>query len=68
METQEQEFQGLYSKFLEWHQSQVGQTDGFSYEQSFIEFCRTFNKELLKIATKAEEAESKKKSSPPLGN
>lgn len=66
METQEKEFQGLYNKFLEWQASQIGQTDGFTYEQSFIEFCRSFNKELLLIATKADEDAPKKKSSPPL--
>jgi hypothetical protein len=67
METQEQEFQALYSKFLDWQKSQEGQTDGFEYEHSFIEFCHNFNKELLLLATKPTAEESKKKSSPHLG-
>jgi hypothetical protein len=66
METQEKEFQALYSKFLEWQASQATQTDGFEYERSFIEFCRLFNKELLLIASKPLADEPKKKSSPPL--
>jgi hypothetical protein len=67
METQKKEFQALYTKFLDWQQSQEGQTDGFEYEYSFIEFCRNFNKELLLLATKPIEEEPKKKSSPHLG-
>jgi hypothetical protein len=66
METQEKEFQVLYNKFLGWQQSQEGQTDGITYEQSFIEFCHSFNKELLLIATKPAEDAPKKKLSPPL--
>ncbi len=61
MDTQEKEFQDLYSQFLAWQKSQATQTDGFEYERSFLEFCRSFNHSLLSIATKPVAEEQKKK-------
>lgn len=54
------EFEALYAKYLTWKTSQEGQTDGYEYERSFVEFCKEFNKGLFELSVDDASAEKKR--------
>jgi hypothetical protein len=66
MENEESAFKVVFAKYLAWKESQQGQTDGYVYEKSFVEFAQQFNKELfqLSVQSKVDKEASKKKSKP----
>ena len=61
MQTQEEEFRLIYNQFLAWKASQKGQKDGYEYERSFVELCKSMNKELFSLATPVIDKLPKKK-------
>jgi hypothetical protein len=63
---EEAEFKALYEQFVNWKQSQQGQSDGYAYEESFAVFCQQLNKQLLELATSGDKQTAKKKSTPDL--
>lgn len=64
MGKEEQQFRALYEKYLVWKASQQHQTDGYSYEKSFVEFAQGFTKELFELSLASEQASGKKKFKP----
>jgi hypothetical protein len=61
MRNREEEFKVLYQKYLNWQESQEGQTNGYEYEKSFDQFIIEFGKELFQLSTNNLEEETKKK-------
>lgn len=59
--TEKAHFEALYNKYLAWKTSQLTQTDGYSYEKSFVTFCEEFNKELFELSVSVPDADGKKK-------
>ena len=55
MENEESQFRALFAKYLSWKASQQQQTDGYAYEQSFVEFAQGFTKELFELSVEPEE-------------
>jgi hypothetical protein len=56
MENEESQFRALFAKYLAWKASQQQQTDGYAYEQSFVEFAQGFTKELFELSVQPPEA------------
>jgi len=65
METEEAQFKALFAQYVAWKESQQGQTDGYVYEKSFVEFAQQFNKSLLALSLQSKDVKgvSRKKKS-----
>jgi hypothetical protein len=58
--TEKAHFEALYNKYLAWKTSQLTQTDGYSYEKSFVTFCEEFNKELFELSVAVPDGKKKR--------
>lgn len=57
--TEKQQFEVLYTQYLEWKTGQISQTDGYEFERSFHEFCQIFNAKLFELSVSSESSKKK---------